>query len=282
MNTPAKARAPRAIRPPSARDLEFYKLVKIKGKEQWEVAHDHQLHYSRVSQIIKRVTRWLASGGEPSDPLIRDYAARQRLSKATLKLRLARATEIASVALEFNFPVKTTRRRFQGLTEVWRDETSREIPHVNLPALRLLLDATQALQRLEDAPSADDSQPPADDEVLRLVFDLLCGLRARAEANGRLAPAQSARALVAQSLATLLGTDTAEIDRVLPAVIAQNAQEPVPIAQPECPTTQVTCPTAQETLNLSAASGNIVGATPVISSVSLESLSPAAANLHPT
>src|SRR5687768_11312150 len=81
-------RAPRSPRPPSDRDLEIYKRVKIVGLHHWEVAQEQELDRSRVSQIVKRVTRWLAAGGQAIDPLIRDHAARQRLAQGDLKLRL--------------------------------------------------------------------------------------------------------------------------------------------------------------------------------------------------
>src|SRR6188768_711983 len=100
--TAATLSIPRIKKPPTSRDLEIYKRVKIKGREQWEVAQEHELHYSRVSQIVKRVERWLAAGGDPLDPQIRDHAARKQLALGMHKLRLARAAEIASMALEFN------------------------------------------------------------------------------------------------------------------------------------------------------------------------------------
>jgi hypothetical protein len=213
--TLATKRAPRAIRPPSDRDLEIFKRVKIKGYEQWEVAQEHQLHYSRVSQIVKRVARWLSAGGEPTDPLLRDHAARQRLARATLKLRLTRAVELASQSLEFPIPVETTRRRVQGLTEIWREETSRHVPRINLHALRLLIDATQALQKLEDDDKAQGApQPVSDEDLLRTVFELLCGLRARAELQGRLDAASNIRGCVADALSALLGSDLIQVCRV--------------------------------------------------------------------
>ena len=58
---------------------------------QWAVAVDLQLHYSRVSQIVKKVEQWLAAGGSPTDPEIRDHVARRRLSHANHKLRVVRA-----------------------------------------------------------------------------------------------------------------------------------------------------------------------------------------------
>jgi hypothetical protein len=271
----AVRRSPRAQRPPSDRDLEIYVRVKIKGFEQWEVAQDQKLHYSRVSQIVKRVARWLAAGGCPANPLLRDHAARQRLANANLKLRLTRAIELATICLELPNNVETTRRRVQGLTEVWREETTKSAPRLDLTALRTLIDATQALQKLEEADEARGApQPMSDEDLLRAVFDILCGLRARAEAHCALPPASDIRAAVAAALASLLGQSVAEICPIAlappgasvglpsseppapqrppePAEAIPPAQPPLPSAQPPLPSAQVTFPSAQEPLKLS-------------------------------
>ena len=76
------------LRPPTERDLEIFKRVKVRGHQQWEVAQDYGLHYSRVSQILKKVALWFIIGGSPTDPELRDLAARQRISRATHRLRL--------------------------------------------------------------------------------------------------------------------------------------------------------------------------------------------------
>ncbi|HEY2416196.1 MAG TPA: hypothetical protein VGI40_28405 [Pirellulaceae bacterium] len=203
---PALRRAKRPLKPPTERDLYIYKLVKIQLREQWEVAYDHQIDRSRVSQIIKRVDRWLAAGGDPADPVLRDHAAQQRLDSGMLKLRLARAVELASRALEFQEPIVTTKKRFQGSTEVWREETARDVPKISLSALRTLLDASSALQKLNECQKPPtSSQPYSDDEILRVVFDLLLGLRHRAESQGHIPPNQNHRTTISQTLSTLLG-----------------------------------------------------------------------------
>jgi hypothetical protein len=247
--TVAAQRAPRVKKVPSARDLEIYKRVKIQGFLQWEVAQDHELHYSRVAQIIKRVERWLASGGDPIDPQIRDHAARQRLAKGMHKLRLARGIEIASMALEFNQPVTTTRRRVQGSTELWREETSREVPKVNLGALRLLVDATQALHQVELQEQSAAAQS-TDRELLCMVFDLLCTWRARAEAQDTVRRVTDIPALVSECLFKLLGPQTADLGDRMPRI----AQEAFLRPKAPVPTAQSPLPSAQEPLNLSPSS----------------------------
>src|SRR3954471_16385215 len=145
---PPPASRPRPT-PPSERDLTVYKRVRIWRDPQWAVAVDLQLHYSRVSQIVKKVEQWLLAGGSPTDPEIRDHVARRRLSRADHKLRLQRAVELATAAMEAEpQPQTTTRRRTVQGTEVWREETTREPPAVNLAAVRLLVRATEALHKL--------------------------------------------------------------------------------------------------------------------------------------
>jgi hypothetical protein len=50
LSSPKRRR--RGLTPPTERDLHISKLVKIQLREQWEVAQDHQIDKSRVSQII--------------------------------------------------------------------------------------------------------------------------------------------------------------------------------------------------------------------------------------
>jgi len=195
------------LRPPSDRDLEIYKRVKIRFEEQWEVAQSLGLHYSRVSQIVKRVGRWLAAGGSPSDPALRDHADRQRLSRATLKLRLERAVELASYAMEANPPpLKTTRRRVVGGSEVWSEEVDRDQPAFNLSAVRLLLRATDSLKEWEGE-GGEEYQPPSDQEMLKMVFELLCQWRQRGEKDGRIGPCGDVPGCVAAMLNMLLRAD---------------------------------------------------------------------------
>jgi hypothetical protein len=196
------------LRAPSERDMEIYKRVKVQKHLQWEVAQERGLHYSRVSQIIKQVERWLIAGGDPIDPEIRDHVARQRLSRATNKLRLVRACEIATLAMELPHPPhQTIRRRIVGSTEVWREETLRDQPAYDLAAVRLVIRATEALQKLEEQEQhGKDAEPLPEQELLPAVFEMLCTWRTRAEADGRLTAGADVRSLVGGLLDGLLGT----------------------------------------------------------------------------
>jgi hypothetical protein len=206
-NPPLKRWNPR---PPSDRDLQIYKMVKIQRAEQWAVAAKFNLHDSRVSQIIKKVTRWIAAGGSPIDPELRDHLDRQRVSRAIQRLRLVRAVELATFAVESETrPLKKTRRRWVGGAEVWCEETSIPQPEVSLAAVRLLLKAVTDLQDFdrEDAAAAD--QPPSagtPTDLLPAVINLLCTWRVQAEADGRVEPTQNIAAFVTSLLNNLLGT----------------------------------------------------------------------------
>src|SRR5262245_45014777 len=212
---PQSARSPR---PPSDRNLDIYKRAKLDGRHHWEIAQELGLDRSRVSQVVRRVTRWLAAGGDPIDPLVRDHFARQRLAQGNHKLRLHRAIQLAFDALQFRFPLETTKKRFQGTTEVWREEISRDVPRVSLSAIRLLLDATKSLQQLENdtdhkrlRKTVDSSDAGLDEQdLLCAVFDFLCGCRARAQAHSRLPladniPAENIPALISDTLTNLVG-----------------------------------------------------------------------------
>jgi hypothetical protein len=184
-------------------------MVKIQRAEQWAVAAKFNLHDSRVSQIIKKVHCWIAAGGSPADPQLRDHMARHRVARAHQRLRLLRAVEVATHAVEAEtHPLKKTRRRWVGGTEVWCEETSVPQPDVSLSAVRLLLKAIESLQNFEtDEDRASTDTPPSSDaqaDLLPAVFNLLCTWRAAAEADGRVQPASDIPHLIADLLNNLL------------------------------------------------------------------------------
>jgi len=225
VTSPSPASAPPSLEAPTDRDLEIYKKVKISRIPQFEVAHEYGLHYSRVSQIVKDVHLWLIAGGQPTDPDLRDHAARQRLSRAAHQLRLLRCLELATDAMEADpIPLETTKRRLVYGREMWCEETKRDQPQRRLAAIRVVLRTTEALHKLEregEAPA--EPQPATDQDLLPAIFELLCNLRIRAAAEGRikntpdgritntaagrLEDAQGVTALVASTINNLLGTN---------------------------------------------------------------------------
>jgi hypothetical protein len=195
-------------RRPSDRDLEIYRRVKIWRHPQWEVAVDNKVTHSRVSQIVKKVDRWLAAGGEPNDPHIKEHVARQQLSTATHKMRLVRAIEWATNAMEREpAPLTTTKKRTIRGTEVWSEETTRDIPPVNLSAVRLLVRATEALHSLNTIEAKEPTpEPKTEQNLFPAVHGLLCRWRAQAAAAGRVPPVPDVSVLITTTLHTLLGT----------------------------------------------------------------------------
>src|SRR3954453_10400528 len=85
---------------PSLRDLEIYKRSIVFKHDQLAIAAHYDLGQPRISQIINNVRHWLAAGGNPEDPTIRDHFARQKLSSATQKIRLLRIIDMATYAME--------------------------------------------------------------------------------------------------------------------------------------------------------------------------------------
>jgi hypothetical protein len=195
---------------PTDRDLEIYKKVKIQRIPQFEVAVDNDLHYSRVSQIVKDVHHWLIAGGQPTDPELKDHAARQRLSRAAHQLRLTRCLELATDYMESRpLQRESTKRRLVHGQEQWREETKRDPLHeTRLATIRLVLRTSEALHKLEQTePKATAPVPAADQDLLPAIFDLFSTWRTRAQEQGRLPAAADVTALVASTLNSLLGTD---------------------------------------------------------------------------
>jgi hypothetical protein len=197
------------LRPPSQRDLEIYKRVRIAGQFQWQVATQFQLHDSRVSQIIKNVERWLAAGGSPSDPQLTSTLAQRKLSHSLQKLRLQTAVEFATAALHVEpQPLVKTRRRIVGGTEVWREELHTDAPTVNLFALQNYLSAVKALEAFEQTDDKAPTNQPvqrSSADTLRALVDLLCRFRIEAQAAGYVDSTTDVRALVIVALQNLLG-----------------------------------------------------------------------------
>ena len=197
------------LRPPSPRDLEIYKRVRIWNHYQWEVAADLKIHYSRVSQIVKRVESWLAAGGSPTDPHLKNALAERRLSRSLQKLRLLRAVELATAALHADSrPITETRRRIVVGAEVWREESQADAPSINLFALQNYVTAVKALEAFENSEDKETDAKPeqiTSQETLRALVDLLCRFRIEAEAAGRVDRTGDIFGLVVTTLQNLLG-----------------------------------------------------------------------------
>ncbi|HEY2412431.1 MAG TPA: hypothetical protein VGI40_09325, partial [Pirellulaceae bacterium] len=200
---------------PTPRDLQIYKGHVILHHDQLSIAANFNISRARISQVVNKVKRWLAAGGSPTDPEIRDHLAQERLSKASQRIRLLRIIDKATYAAEVRLPSqKIIRSRYHGDSEVWRDETSILSPEVNLPALRVLLRAVKDLGEFEKHHSDDacpdvrrGSPDPAasEDQLLLSVYELLCRWRSRAEAAGHFQPSAHIPELIADTLRSLLG-----------------------------------------------------------------------------
>src|SRR5436189_6128162 len=71
---------------PSQRDQEIFKRVVVDCQRQADVASDLHITPPRVSQIVNRVRRWLASGG-PGDPEALAVLERRRLDRSLAHAR---------------------------------------------------------------------------------------------------------------------------------------------------------------------------------------------------
>lgn len=195
---------------PTRRDIQIYKGYVILNQDQTSISYNFNIGRARISQIVAKVKRWLAAGGSPTDPQIRDHLAQQRLSKASQRIRLLRIIDKATYAAEAQLrSQKTTKTRYHGSTPVWHEETAVLAPEVNLPALRLLLRAVKELDQFEtrhtDMAQEKPSQPLSEEQLLFTVYELLCRWRSRAEAAGYFQSSADIRQLIVDHLHSLLG-----------------------------------------------------------------------------
>lgn len=136
---------------PTDRDWLIYKQVKMFGRRQCRVACDFQLHFSRVSQIVRQVDRWLAAGGKPADPELCAFLARREQQLAIQRERLVQCLELATRALESHqSELKTIRRRYVNGKLVHYSETSRQQPTSALSIMSVLIKASAELQKLDE------------------------------------------------------------------------------------------------------------------------------------
>lgn len=96
MSATKKESSPLRVMNVSARDRGIYQAVMIGGKPQRAVALEHQLSQSRVSAIIKRVTRWLSQGDPPG---LGELYRRDRL-RAVSRLHRMRLEQLLVEAIE--------------------------------------------------------------------------------------------------------------------------------------------------------------------------------------
>src|SRR5436189_2141297 len=83
----AADRKPRTRPAPSPRDQQIYLDYQTTGKQQSELAQDYNLTQCRISQIIRRVEKWLHATGNPGSGAD-DAAARQCLERRLQSERL--------------------------------------------------------------------------------------------------------------------------------------------------------------------------------------------------
>src|SRR5688572_15734647 len=105
------ARSSNQPRIPSQRDRAIFNCVRGNGHSQESVGRQYGLTQARVSQIVKRVTAWLAVES-PAMLVLADEAKERRVAEAEYRLRLDVAYANASAAFEDSTrPLVTTRTK---------------------------------------------------------------------------------------------------------------------------------------------------------------------------
>src|SRR5262245_50977562 len=158
----AAVRQPRKRPTPSARDQQIYLDYQTSAKLQSELAKQYDLTQCRISQIIRRVEKWLCAApdelSETSDPL-----ARQRLRS---RLQFELLTTAARHALRhFQEQQKTVthKKGTRGGKEI--DETTERLLPPSIQCLKVVLQANNQLSRLEKQPAPDAEQQPTEQQL---------------------------------------------------------------------------------------------------------------------
>jgi hypothetical protein len=119
-------------------------------------------------------------------------------------------------------------------SEVWREEVDRDQPAYNLSAIRLLLRVTDSLREWEGQ-GGEEKEPPSDQDMLQMVFEMLCRWRQRAEKEGRIGPCGDIPGCVAAALNMLLRAELPtrlSKEAMLNSISNENAQVALNLSAP--------------------------------------------------
>jgi hypothetical protein len=191
--TTTNTRSPRRRPAPSPRDQQIYLDYQSTGKSQTDLATQYGLTQCRISQIIRRVERWVQSSTfkvqgpqhgdstwnlEPGTLNAAAFARRLEYERLSLACREA--------IRHFREPQKnvTHKTGTRGNTAI--DETTERTLPPNLQCLKVLLQANAQLSRLEKQVAAEQTQPPTDQERREQVEAALVQLYQDAQRAGKL------------------------------------------------------------------------------------------------
>jgi len=163
---------------PSRRDQEIFKRVEIHCERQCVVAEDLKITPSRVSQIVGRVRRWLASGAEGETETM-SALERRRLERSLAQARHQAIYELVmrEAARQENQPHhKTVRTRVEDGEEKSVVTTLRD-QRLNVQLLKAAQRSAIELERLAEREQIPEpvAEPTAEDhyeEVASMLFGL--------------------------------------------------------------------------------------------------------------
>ena len=161
MSAPRPVREPQPrMRPaPSERDQQIYLEYQGTGKSQIELAGQYKLTQCRVSQIVRRVERWLRDSPSALQPGKPNAAAAGALER---RLEHERLNFVCREAMRhFHQEQKTVTHKQGHRGDTAFDETTeRQVPP-NVQFLKAILQANAQLSRLADKPPVRSARPAA-------------------------------------------------------------------------------------------------------------------------
>ena len=214
MTTPAPicpSSSPRRKQPaPSARNQQIYLDYQTAGCRQTDLAAKYGLTQCRISQIIRRVEKWLHATFD-FRPSTFDHSARQALER---RLQHDRASAVAREAMRhFKDQQKSITHKSGTRADKQIDETTERLLPPNLQCLKVVLQANAQLSRLDKQLAEEQSQPPkGDNQSRKEIENWLTKRLLEAEQSGKVEPVYNPRFLVERTLSALLGEAKYRID----------------------------------------------------------------------
>jgi len=149
----------RPRRAPSARNLEIYAQVKIRGCRQSDVAGEHKITQSRVSRIVAQVEAWRLESNAALDSV--NDNDRRRHDRWLARERWETLYQVSLAELEASRRTLETERSGTRDGKDFRETTRRE-QRSNVQWMKTALKATENLLKLSELEPLPDPRPEED------------------------------------------------------------------------------------------------------------------------
>src|SRR5215207_8753611 len=184
---PDHRKLPRKKRTPSGRDQAIFVARRTLGRTTLELAAEHGLSPSRISQIVRRVEKWRANASPLEDGDL-NHQERQRLERWLARERSQAIYDRAIRAYDTAPPELTTTKSGARDGKQFSEQTRRQMPP-SVQLLKLALRAGEDLAKAADKPPPPAPRDPAEERRRREreALDWLYTARCEAEDAGQVA-----------------------------------------------------------------------------------------------